>query len=81
MNSLEANHTAVPPVSRRIVPVCPTHIPLIPCVLIIFEMIENGPGRFRWCATDRDMEAFCGVCMNEGGDVARLGNRSGAESI
>lgn len=81
MNSFDANHTAVPPVSRRIVPVCPVHIPLIPRVLTIFEMIENGPGSFRGWATNRDVEAFCGVCKNEGGDVARLGNRRGGVSI
>lgn len=70
MNSFDANHTAVPPVSRRIVLVCPTHIPVIPCRLTIFETIANGPGRFR---PDCDVEAFCGVCTNEGDDVARLG--------
>ena len=56
-NSLEANHAAVPPVSRKIVPVWPSQSPLGPEVQRIFLVIVNGPGRvFR---TEANAAKFC----------------------
>jgi hypothetical protein len=56
-NSLEANHAAVPPVSRKIVPVWPSQRPPGPEARRIFLIIVNGPGRiFR---TEANGAKFC----------------------
>ena len=44
MNSLEPNHAAEPPVSRMSVPVCPSHKPRKPVVLITVLRTAIGPG-------------------------------------
>lgn len=44
MNSFEANHTAVPPVSRNIVPVCPSQRPLGPELRSMLVTMVKGPG-------------------------------------
>lgn len=44
MVSLRANHVAVPPLSRNMVPVWPSQSPLGPDVRIMDATILNGPG-------------------------------------
>jgi hypothetical protein len=76
-NSLEANHAAVPPVSRKIVPVCPSQRPRGPEVRRIFLIIAKGPGRV---LRTEAKEAKCSWWLGfSGKDVGLDDNKRGGE--